>query len=256
MATVAGLAVVVVYATLAAWSGHISTMARGPLLDGLGPLTPYRWVNPPAALASTNQQPSSCVCTLKLGPNGVLGFVLITSDNQVTVVVDDGAIGPHPGDTTVRFLIQPEDPATFSPPPGTGVVTFGNAVKLSATYEPSGTPVEHLDKPLDVILAHPVTATLKPTVLDIYWSNSGKTWTKLDSTDSAVAQQVEAPVVRQLGLIQAAGVPAPLPLPRSSPGSGHLAIWGAVAAVCVLLIGIGFVLRSRGRSEEPAAAPD
>jgi hypothetical protein len=195
------------------------------------------------------------VCTLQLGPKGVLPLVFITSDNQVTVIVNDGAIGPHPGDTTVRFLIQPLDPASFSPPPGQGVVTFGNAVKLSATYEPSGTPVTHLEKPLDVILAHPVTATLKPTVLDIYWSGTGRSWTKLESHDSPIAQEVEALAVKELGLVQVAGVPAPLPLPRSSGGS-HLAIWGAVAAVCVLLIGIGFVLRSRGRSEEPIEPAD
>jgi hypothetical protein len=247
-ALAAGLVVVATYAALAAVSGRISPFARAPILDGGAANQPYRWVNPPPTLAASNIKPSEGVFTLQLGPHGDLGMVLVTSDNQATIVVDDGAIGPHPGDRSVKFLVVPLDPSTFAPPPGKGVVSFGNVYRLSATYEPSVMPVAKLAKPIDVILAHPVTATLKPTVLDIYSSPDGRTWKKLDSHDSTVAQQVEAPGVLTLGYMQVAGVPAPLPLPgTSSGGGGHtLAIALLVAAVCVLLIGVGLVLRSRG----------
>ena len=65
-----GLAVAIAYAALAGLSGWLSPLARGPLLDGLGPPQPYRWVNPPPALASTNQPPSSAVFHVPLDANG------------------------------------------------------------------------------------------------------------------------------------------------------------------------------------------
>ena len=247
-AIAAGLVVIATYALLAAVSGRISPFARGPLLDGIGPAQEYRWVSPPPALASTNIKPSQGVFTLQLGPNGVLGLVLITSDNQATIVVDDGSIAPHAADRSVKFFVDPLDPAAYAAPPGKGVVTFGNAYRMSAVYEPSGTAVTALAKPIDVILAHPVTATLKPTVLDIYSSPDGAAWKQQDSHDSTVAQQVEAPRVTALGYMQVAGVPAALPLSATpSEGNGHtLIIALIVAAVCALLIGVGLVLRSRG----------
>ena len=242
-----GMLIATAYVMLAVASGHMSPFARGPLLDGLGPAQPYRWVKPPPALASTNVKPSEGVFNLEMGPKGVLGIVLVTSDNQVTIVVDDATIPPHTGDRSVKLVVLPEDPATLSAPPGDGVVTFGNAYRMSASYEPSGTAITTLAKPIDVILAHPVTSTLKPTVLDIYISPDGSAWTKLISKDSAVAQQVEAPQVPKLGILQVAGVPAPLPLGTSpAPGrSGTLAIAIGVGAVCLLLIGIGLLIRSR-----------
>ena len=54
-----GLAAVTAYVGLASWSGALSPLARGPLLDGTGPPQAYRWVNPPPDLAATNIEPSS-----------------------------------------------------------------------------------------------------------------------------------------------------------------------------------------------------
>jgi hypothetical protein len=79
------------YAALAALSGSISPLARGPLLDGLAPVN-YRWVAPPPELESTNQQPTSGTFSLQLGPDGVKSKVVFTSDNQVTVIVAEGSI--------------------------------------------------------------------------------------------------------------------------------------------------------------------
>lgn len=244
---VGGIVILTAYVLLTMLSGGLSPFSRGPLLDGLGPAQPYRWVRPPPDLAATNVQPSQGVFSLQMGPKGVLGIVLVTSDNQVTIVVDDATIPPHPGDRSVRLDVKPVDPSKLSRPPGGGVVTFGNAYKLSASYEPSGAPVTALAKPIDMILAHPVTRTLKPTVLDIYISSDGSVWTKLDSKDSSVAQQVEAPSVTSLGYLEVAGVPAPVPLSTQSgsTGSSSVAIAIGVGAICLLLIGVGLLIRSR-----------
>ena len=244
-ATRAGLAVVVGYAVLAALSGHLSPMARGPLLDGLLPPT-YRWVNPPPELASTNKKPSEGIFTLQMGPGGVLGQVVLTPDDQATVVVDDGTIAPHGGDRQVMVQISPLDPATLSPP-GDGLVTFGNVYRTSATYEPSGAKVTSILKPMDVILSYPATVNLRSASHSVYVSRDGKAWTKLKSTDNHTMEQAEAKV-SGLGYVQVAGVLAPVPntpVPGTGGGSHTTKTILLVAAICLLLVGAGLVLRSR-----------
>ena len=58
-ALAAGLVALALYASGAALSGHLSPLARRPLLDGLAPPTPYRWVEPPVELVTSNEPPSS-----------------------------------------------------------------------------------------------------------------------------------------------------------------------------------------------------
>ena len=241
----AGFVVIVAYATLAAWSGHLSPMARGPLLDGLLPPT-YRWVSPPPDLASTNQKPAGGTFTLQVGPGGVLGQAMLTQDDQATVVLDDGAIAPHGGDRQVRFEISPLDPATLSPP-GDDLVTFGNVYRLSATYEPSGTKVTSIRKPMDVILSYPATVNLRSASHSVFASRDGTSWAKRKGTDNHTMQQAEARVAG-LGYVQVAGVPAPVPSsPAGTGGGSHTAkTILLVAAICLLLVGAGLVLRSRG----------
>ena len=67
-------------------SAHLSPLARHPLLDGTGTPQPYRWVSPPPAQASTNQQPSSVTKTLDLTQAGGSGYVF-TPDAQATVIM-------------------------------------------------------------------------------------------------------------------------------------------------------------------------
>ena len=52
LALLAGVGIVTLYLAGAAVSGRASILARRPLLDGLAPPTPYRWVNPPPDLAA------------------------------------------------------------------------------------------------------------------------------------------------------------------------------------------------------------
>jgi len=239
-----GTVLIVVWAALAAWSGHLSPLARLPLLDGLGPAAPYRWVNPPADLAADNQPPSSGEFTLPLDGDGVRGEVLITSDNQVTVIVADGAVGPRPGETSVRLSVEPLDAATLPPPAG-GLETFGNAYSLSATYEPSGTPVEKLGGEIDLILLYPVTPNVHAATHTML-RQAGDGWKDLESTDSVAQQQVQAKIP-DLGDFVVAGVPAPSPVAPAESGGGQntTAIVLLVLAGCALLVGVGFLLRSR-----------
>ncbi len=240
-----GLALAAVWAALAAWSGHLSPLARLPLLDGLGPAAPYRWVSPPPDLADGNQPPSSGEFTLELDDAGVRGQVLITSDNQVTVIVADRAIAPLAGQTIVRLSVEPVDPAAFASPDG-GVVTFGNAYTLTASYRPSGTPVRRLDGAIDLILLYPVTPDVHAATHTLLRSASGSTWTELETTDSSAQQQAQARIPG-LGTFVVAGRPAPSPIAPAAAGGGAntTAIVLLVLAGCGLLVGIGLLLRSR-----------
>ena len=147
-----GLLVVALYAGLAAWSGRLSPLARGPQLDGLGPLN-YRWVSPPPELASTNQPPSAGRFVLPLRADGLGSQVVFTSDNQVTVIVDEGSVGPSEGQRSVELTVDPLDPADLAPPGGS-LAAFGNAYRLGATYQPSGDRIRELDAPISVVLLY------------------------------------------------------------------------------------------------------
>ena len=244
-ALASGLALVAVWAALAAWSGRLSPLARLPLLDGLGPAVPYRWVNPPPELAADNQPPSAGEFRLELGADGVRGQVVFTSDGQVTVVLADGAFGPRDGERSVTLTVEPLDPGTL-PAPGGDLVTFGNAYAVSAVYEPSGTPVKKLGGQIDLILLYPVTPNVHAATHTMLRSATGTSWKDLETTDSPAQQQVQAGIPG-LGTFVAAGVPAPSPVApaESGGGSNTTAVVLLVLAGCALLVGVGFLLRSR-----------
>lgn len=242
-----GLVVIATYVALAAWSGSLSPLARGPLLDGLGPVN-YRWVSPPPELAATNQEPSSGRFDLPLTKEGVGTQAVFTSDSQVTVVIDDGSIGPSPKQRSVELLVEPVDPAELAPP-GDDLAAFGNAYRFDATYLPSRDRVRDLDRPIQVILVYPATSTLHANTHEMLFSRDGESWEALETTDSPGQQQAEAKVPG-LGYVVIAGVPAapsPSPAGTEEGGTPPLAVALLVAAGVVFLIGIGLLIRSRAR---------
>lgn len=242
-ALIAGIAVVVTYAGLAAWSGHLSPLARAPLLDGTAPVN-YRWVDPPPELASTNQPPSSGSFSLKLTAKGVKGEVVFTSDNQATVIVATGSIAPEPGQRSVRLTITPLDPATLPPPPG-DLSAFGNAVRIGATFEPSGDPVTTISEPLDVILVYPPLSNLHASAHEMLFT-AGKTWDRLQGVDSGgLAQSVEANNVPGSGVVMVAGATTASPSGDAGGGRTTAVTILLVLAGCALLVGIGLLVRSR-----------
>jgi hypothetical protein len=245
-AIAAGVAAVAAYAALAAWSGALSPLARGPLLDGLAPVN-YRWVSPPPELAATNRPPSSGRFTLPLGKGGVGTQVVFTDDSQVTVVVDDGSIGPMAGQRSVELLVEPVDPADLGELDGE-LAAFGNAYRFSASFRPSGEPVRRLDRPLQVVLVYPATTTLHATSHDVMFSPNGERWKPLETTDSPAQQQAQGDLPA-FGYIVVAAEPTPFPTVAPAPGGGGtppVAIALLVAAGVVLLLGIGLFVRSRG----------
>ena len=248
---VAGLVCVTFYGALAALSGHLSPLAKGPLLDGIGPPQPYRWVNPPPDLAATNQPPSSGVFHVPLDPNGSRPEVFVTSDNQVTIVVPQGAFPTEAGQIEIVLKVTPLDPATLASP-GANLTIFGNAYRLQATFQPSGDRVD-LKLPLDAILLYPVTPDLHASVHKLYTSPNGKTWTAQEGSDSLAQQQAEGPVPA-LGYVMVAGEAGTSTVTPagSSGGSGNTAIVLIVLAACVGLIGLGLIVRGRGDRESEA----
>jgi hypothetical protein len=242
---VAGLLSVTAYAALAALSGHLSPLARGPLLDGIGPPQDYRWVSPPPDLAASNQPPSAGVFHIALGPDGSEAATPVTSDNQVTVIVPQGSFAKKAGQIEVTLNVGPVDPATLGSP-GADVTIFGNAYRLEATYQPSGDRAK-LVLPLDAVLIYPVTPNLHASVHQIYTSADGQTWTAQEGSDSLAQQQAEGPVP-ELGYVVVAGEAGPSPVSPSggSSGSSSTAIILIVLAACVGLIGLGLIVRGRG----------
>jgi hypothetical protein len=246
---ISGAAAALAYLGLALLSAGLSPLTRGPLLDGLGPLAPYRWVAPPAELADTNRPPSSGRFDVTLGARGSEAATFVLSDNQATFILPEGVFRAKGGQIQVRLRVDPVDPATLGPPPS-GMTVFGNAYRLRANYQPSGEPVTELRAPIDAYLVYPVTGTLTSANHQLATSGDGQTWTLEEGTDSHALQQVEGSVAA-LGYVQVVGVLGS-PSPSTSGGSGNsrtLAVGLIVAALCVGLIGLGLILRSRSTAK-------
>jgi hypothetical protein len=246
---VGGCLVVAAYAGLAFVSSRLSPLARGPLLDGLGPAAPYRWVNPPPALAAENQPPSGGRFDVALSNAGSEAATFVLSDNQMTLIVPEGTFASASGQFQVRLTVRPVDPATLGAPPG-GLLSFGNAYRLRATYVPSGAPVAGLAGPIEAFLIYPVTPDLTSADHRVATSPDGRTWTVQEGADSHALQQAEGPVP-DLGYVQVVGA---LGVPTAAGGGGGsttLATGLIVAAVCVGLVGLGLVLRGRDPGRGP-----
>jgi hypothetical protein len=238
-----GLVAALAWVGLAAVSGGLSPLARRPLLDGLIPGAAYRWVAPPPELVADNLPPSAGEFLLELEDGTSVRNVFFTADNQVTFVTSEG-VAEHRRQDAVRLTVTPEDPAAFPSPPG-DLVAFGNAVRIDATWEPSGDPLEAFSAPLDTILVYPATPELHATEHELLWSADGDTWERLDTTDSIAQQQVQAGIPGP-GVVLAAGVPAPLPTAPTEDGGGRTTLSTVllvVAGVC-LLLGIGILVRA------------
>lgn len=243
-----GLVAVAVYVAGAAISASLSPLARRPLLDGLGPLAPYRWVDPPPDLADTNQRPLGADVTLSLGPDGSESAVLFSGDNQITIVLASGTFAPHGPDRSVRLEATPVAPASLDGDAGS-LAFFGNAIRIEATYRPSGDPARRLEQPLDVILTYPATPTLHARTHHIAVSSDGRGWQALDSIDSLAQQQVEASMDGP-GYAAVVGRLTPTTPSVSTPGTGspsEATLPAVLLGAAALVAGIaGVVLIVRG----------
>jgi hypothetical protein len=245
----AGVGVVVLYLAGAAVSGRASILARRPLLDGLAPPTPYRWVTPPADLAASNKPPASTRFTVELAAGGSRLGAFSTSDGQVNLVLSEGAVPAKSGQEGVEVSIDPVDPATLGPVPA-GLVAAGNAYRIQAAYQPSGTKVEALGGQSSVGLVYPLlaNAVADPGGHQVLLSADGKAWQALQSTDSPGTHQVSARLA-QTGYVLVG-------VPPSQGGSGgdsrnRILLLGTGIAAVIVVAALLLRLRERSRPAPP-----
>ena len=244
VALLAGVGIVLLYLAGAGVSGRASMLARRPLLDGLAPPTPYRWVNPPPELAAGNKAPASTRFTVKLQADGSRLGAFSTSDGQVNLVLSKGAVPARSGQAAVEVAVDPVDPATLGPAPS-GLVVAGNAYRIQASYRPSGTKVKALGGQSSVGLVYPLLATAVADVGGhvVLSSPDGRTWKQLASTDTPGTHQVSAQL-NTTGYVQVG-------VPPSAGGSGsdqRSRILLLASAVAVAIVAAALLLRFRESS--------
>lgn len=239
----AGVAVVLAYVGSAMVSGHLSPLARRPLLDGLAPPAPYRWVDPPAALAADNQPPTPGTFPVDLTANGSKTAVFTTDDAQVTLILAKGAFAPAGSDTSVEIVVTPIAPDEVgAPDPPLRII--GNVVRLEATYQPSGTPVADVGDGARIVLVYPFTLNEHGSHT-IVSSPHGRHWDAPETNDLPSIQQADA-LVEMLGLVAVARNPAVTP--GASPTAGAetgsgVATIAIVAGLIVLTLAVVVMMR-------------
>jgi hypothetical protein len=247
VALLAGVGIAVLYLAGAALSGRASLLARRPLLDGLAPPVPYRWVKPPPDLAASNKQPASLRFSVKLSATGSQLGAFSTSDGQLNLVLSEGAVPASPGQTSVAFSVDPVDPATLGPPPP-GLLLAGNAYRIQASYQPSGDEVEALGGQSSVGLVYPLlaTAVADPGGHQVLSSADGRAWEALPSTDTPGTHQVSARLARtgyvQVGVAQSAG---------GSGGDSRSRVLLLASGVAVVIVLAAVALRLREARATP-----
>jgi hypothetical protein len=246
IALLAGVGVVALYLAGAAVSGRASILARRPLLDGLAPPTPYRWVTPPPDLAASNKPPASTRFTVELTATGSRLGAFSTSDGQINLVLSEGAVPARSGQTGVEVAVDPVDPATLGPAPP-GLVVAGNAYRIQVSYQPSGDRVEALGGQSSVGLVYPLlaTAVADPGGHQVLSSADGRAWEALASTDTPGTHQVSARLART-GYVQVGVAPG-----AGSGGDSRNRILLLASGVAVVIVGAALLLRLREARATP-----
>jgi len=238
---VSGTLVVLAYIASAALSGHLSPLARRPLLDGLVPPTQYRWVEPPAELAGTNLAPNRQDFPVELGAAKSKTAVLTTDDAQVTLILPEGAFASAPGQRSIRVRIEPLAPSTVDPP-APPLQILGNVYSIGASYRPSGDPAE-LVLESRVVLVYPAIANVHSAEVLISPQDAG--WIAADTNDLPSIQQADAPI-QALGLVAVGGtVSSPTPSPGPARTTSKALTIAIVAGLIVLVIGTIIVMWPR-----------
>jgi len=246
----AGLGIAVIYAATAILSGHLSPLARQPLLDGYGPPTPYRWVDPPPELAATNEKPTPGRFEVNLGNKGSETAVFTTGDAQVTLIFPEGSFANAEGQRSVKVTVEPLPSSIVHPEEPLNAV--GNAYLIEATYLPSGDAAK-LASLATVVLVYPLLANHGSH--SMIWSRSGNTWRALDTDDLPSIQQAGADI-DELGYLSVAGQPLSPPAGAGTADGGSVATIAIVAGLAVLVVvalwAVLPIVRTRSRLKAPA----
>jgi hypothetical protein len=230
-ALAAGFALAIVYAASAVLSGHLSPLAKRPILDGLAPPTAYRWVEPPPELEATNQAPTPLSLEVGLKNKGSETTVPTSADAQVSLILPRGAFDAAEGQRSVEVTIEPVAPSTLSAPDAP-LHIIGNVYVLGATYTPSGKKAQ-LQVLSTVVLVYPLIAN-DHGAHTVIWSRDGRAWQPLETDDLPSIQQAGGDLA-DLGYVAVAALPA-------SPTSGGSGRGGGGSSVATIAIVAGLVM--------------
>lgn len=226
------------------WLSASLGVTSATMLDGLNSPPPYRWVDPPADLAASNQEPLKGHFPLALTKQGSAAGAFSTNDGQATLVISQGSIAPKEGERSLEVDIEPLAPSTVDAnPPGNLEIT-GNVYRFTAVYKPSGDDVTELAGGGDqrVLMIYPSEAG-PHRAHTLITSVDGRTWTKLETDDSGAQQQVQAPVT-SLGYVAVAGPP------QESEGLSTSAV--GVVVLAIVLVVLGGLVIARNVRRPPA----
>jgi hypothetical protein len=233
------------YVVLAGVSGHLSPLARRPLLDGFAPPPPYRFASPPPNLAPINKPPLSARFTLQVRGGSVSEGLFATRDSQASVLLFGRSLLAPAGQRSLILTLQPMAPPKQAAVPSGESIT-GNVYRIQAVFEPSGTRVDTLEKSAILTLVYPALGG-PHHVRRVLSSKDGSTFTEIPSIDSSVQEQVTAHIT-SFGYfaVGARAVSSSPTQPSSGTGAGFpLTVVLVLAAVLVAIL-IGW-LRWRER---------
>jgi hypothetical protein len=253
-AALTGLLAAAAYLAGALASGGLNPWARRPLLDGLAPRAPYRWVKPPPELAASNKAPSGGHFQVKLAATGSQVGAFSTQDTQVTLILGENAFKPSPGQSGVAVDVAPVDPSSLGAAPP-DLLVAGNAYRVEGSYLPAKRKIEQADGELSIGLVYPLLAApvADPAGHVLLHSRDGRDWKQLPSVDVPSTHQVNAQLT-ELGYVMV-GIP---------PGSGASESLldrvrrqaPLVAGIVLLLLAVVFFFRRRGTYQQLEADED
>lgn len=249
-AAATGVAVAAIYAVSAAWSGHLSPLARRPILDGVAPSVPYRWAEPPPELASTNLAPAPGAFRVELGNRGSVTKVFTTDDAQVTVILSARTFAPSADQRAIEVAIEPLGGSEVTPPEPP-LQILGNVYRIEATYVPSGDDAR-LRSDARIVLVYPFSTTLHRH--EVVVSPDGEAWTAVDTNDLPSIQQADG-VTSTMDYVAIAGRPGSPAPPSGEGGGSNAATIAIVFALVVMAIGAVVALRPWGSGRSGGKKP-
>jgi hypothetical protein len=212
-------------------SGHLSPLARRPVLDGLPPPINYRWVEPPPELAPTNEPPGVETFRVPLDPNGSLSNVITTSDAQVSLILPEGSFAAADGQRAVEVTIEPLAASAVEPADEPERIV-GNVYRLAAAYLPSGDRAQlAAGSEARVVLIYPLTFG-DHGGHGVLVSRNGRTWQVVESTDFAGIQQTDGPM-DGLGYVAVGTSPRPA---TATPSAGGDAEAGGSSTATIVIV--------------------
>lgn len=184
-----GVLVALAYAVTAVIAGHHDPNAARPLLDGTRPPPPYRWVDPPPDLEQGNQQPAGGTATVTVDKGKTTAGAFSTPDAQFSIVLEPDALDIPAGTASVQITITPLAASAVQANPPSGQEIAGNVYRIQAIAQPSGRVLTSFSPPGRVVLIYPASSTGTHVRHTLLYSDTGKTWTSVKTSDSTIQQQ-------------------------------------------------------------------